>query len=128
MHIKKQDKDQEIFIKYSSWQSEEIICKAPTKSPIYLAWISITNSIILELWKLNSCLLKNQGKLKLILKSKKICENVYLKGNVASLFKNEIFSNLKPWWRMKSGKIRKYLKTRVGLKLFERKLQFWNLF
>ena len=28
---------------------------------------------------------------------------------------------------MKSGKIRKYLKTRVRLKLFERKLEFWKL-
>ena len=29
---------------------------------------------------------------------------------------------------MKSGRIKKYLKTRVKLKLFERKLEFWNLF
>ena len=38
----------------------------------------------------------NQGKWKIILKSEKICENAYLKGNVVSLFKNEIFSDLKP--------------------------------
>ena len=29
---------------------------------------------------------------------------------------------------MKSGRIKKYLKTGVKLKLFERKLEFWNLF
>ena len=29
---------------------------------------------------------------------------------------------------MKSGRIKIYLKTRVKLKLFERKLEFWNLF
>ena len=29
---------------------------------------------------------------------------------------------------MKSGRIKKYLKIWVGLKLFERKLEFWNLF
>ena len=29
---------------------------------------------------------------------------------------------------MKSDRIKKYLKTRVKLKLFERKLEFWNLF
>ena len=32
-------------------------------------------------------LIKNQGKWKIILKSKKICESAYLKGKVASLFK-----------------------------------------
>ena len=29
---------------------------------------------------------------------------------------------------MKSGRIKKYLKTGVKLKLFERKQEFWNLF
>ena len=29
---------------------------------------------------------------------------------------------------MKSGRIKKYLKTGVKLKLFERTLEFWNLF
>ena len=29
---------------------------------------------------------------------------------------------------MKSGRIKKYLKTWVKLKLFERKLEFWKLF
>ena len=40
-------------------------------------------------------LIKNQEKQKNILKSKKICESAYLKGKVANLFKNEIFSDLK---------------------------------
>ena len=41
-------------------------------------------------------LIKNQGKQKIILKSKKICDIAYLKGNVESLFKNRIFSDSKP--------------------------------
>ena len=73
-------------------------------------------------------LIKSQRKRKIILKSKKICQSAYLKEKVASLFNNEIFSDLKPKWRMKSGKIRKYLKTGVKLKLLERKLEFWKLF
>ena len=52
---------------------------------IYFAWINITNFIILELWKIHSCLLKSRG-----------AEDC--------------------------------LKTRVELKLFESKLDFWNLF
>ena len=56
----------------------------PHQSPIYFAWINPTNSIVLELWELSSCLLKIK---EIILKSKKICESAYLKGNVASLFK-----------------------------------------
>ena len=41
-------------------------------------------------------LIINQEKQKIILKSKKICENAYLKGNVACLFKNVIFNDSKP--------------------------------
>ena len=41
-------------------------------------------------------LIKNQIKQKIILKSKKICDIAYLKGNVASLFLNRIFSDSKP--------------------------------
>ena len=41
-------------------------------------------------------LIKNWEKWKIILKSKKICENAYLKGNVACLFKNVIFNDSKP--------------------------------
>ena len=40
-------------------------------------------------------LIKNQGKQKIVLKSKKICESAYLEKKVASLFKNDIFSDLK---------------------------------
>ena len=36
-------------------------------------------------------LIKNQGKWKIILKSKKICESAYLKGNIASLLKKSGF-------------------------------------
>ena len=53
----------------------------------------------MESWKIHSCLLKkNQGKRKIIWKSKIIYE------------------------------LKKYLKNGVELKLFERKLEFWNLF
>ena len=38
---KEQDKDQTIFINYNSRQSEEIICRAPTKAQLILhEWIS----------------------------------------------------------------------------------------
>ena len=36
--------------------------------PIYIAWISPTDSIILELWKIHSCLFK-------IKRNRKLCEN-----------------------------------------------------
>ena len=36
-------------------------------------------------------LIKNQEKWKIIFKSKKICENAYLKGKVASLLKTRFF-------------------------------------
>ena len=41
-------------------------------------------------------LIRNQEKRKIILKSKKIY-GAYLKGNVASLFKNRIFSKNEKW-------------------------------
>ena len=56
----------------------------PLKS-VYFAWLNVTDSIILELWKIYSCLLKSRG-------------------------------------------AEDRLKTRAELKLFERKLDFWNLF
>ena len=46
--------------------------------------------------KITFMLIKNQGKWKIILKSKKICESAYLKEMIASVFKNEIFSDLEP--------------------------------
>ena len=52
--------------------------------PVYLAWLNVTDSIFLELWKIRSRLLKSRG-----------------------------------------AEVR--LKTRAELKLFERKLDFWNL-
>ena len=57
----------------------------PPPKPVYFAWINVTDSIILELWKIRSCLLKSKG-------------------------------------------AEDRLKTRVELKLFEGKLDFWNLF
>ena len=56
----------------------------PPPKPVYLAWLNVTDSIILELWKIRSRLLKSRG-------------------------------------------VEDRLKTRAELKLFERKLDFWNL-
>ena len=57
----------------------------PHQSPIYIAWINLTNSIVPKLWKWHSCLYKIKRK-------------------------------------------KNYLKNKVELKLFEWKLDFWNLF
>ena len=57
----------------------------PPPKPVYLALLNVTDSIILKLWKIYSCLLKSRG-------------------------------------------VEDRLKTKVELKLFERKLDFWNLF
>ena len=57
----------------------------PHQSPIYLTRISLTNSIILELWKFILAYVK-------------------------------------------SRETKSHLKTRVELKLFKRKLDFWKLF
>ena len=56
----------------------------PPPKPVYLAWLNVTDSITLELWKIRSRLLKSRG-------------------------------------------AEYHLKTRAELKLFERKLDFWNL-
>ena len=56
----------------------------PPPKPVYFAWLNVTDSIILELWKIYSCLLKLRG-------------------------------------------AEDRLKTRAELKLFERKLDFWNI-
>ena len=59
MHIKNQDKNQAIFIKHGGWQKEEKTHMwGPHQNPIDFAWINLTNSIILELWKIHSCLFK----------------------------------------------------------------------
>ena len=65
--------------------NHKITYVGPPPQPVYFAWINITYSIIPELWKIHSCLLKSRG-----------AEDC--------------------------------LKTRMELKLFERKLDFWNLF
>ena len=43
-------------------QSWSQVCGAPTKARFILAWIGLTNSIVLELWekKKHSCLLKSR--------------------------------------------------------------------
>ena len=65
--------------------NHKITYVGPPPKPVYFAWINVIDSIILELWKIHSCLLKSRG-----------AEDC--------------------------------LKTKVELKLFERKLDFWNLF
>ena len=50
MHIKEQDKNKTISIKHNNWQlKEKTHMQGPHQSPIYFAWISLINSIILEL-------------------------------------------------------------------------------
>ena len=126
MHIKEQNKDQTIFIKYNNWQSKEKTHMwAPHQNPIYLAWINITNSIILELWKIHSSLFKIKRNRKNILKLMKVFA---WKKKATSLLKTGflVTPNLKERWKVVI--LKKYLKTEVELKLFERKLEFWNLF
>ena len=68
------------------------------QSPIYLTLISLTNSIILELWK-KKCIhaYKNWEKGKIILKSKKIYESACQNENDNNkLIKIRIFGDLKP--------------------------------
>ena len=101
----------------------------PYQSPIYLAWISLTNFIILELWKIHSYLFKNQEKQKNYFKIKEQFMKVFAwKKKATDLLKTGflVTLNLKKKWRV--VKLKKYLKTGVKSKLFERKLKFWNLF
>ena len=65
--------------------NHKITYVGPPPQPVYFAWVNVTDSIIPELWKSHSCLLKSR-------------------------------------WAEDC------LRTRVELKLFERKSDFWNLF
>ena len=65
--------------------NHEVTHVGPPPKAVYLEWLNVTDFIILELWKIYSCLLKSRG-------------------------------------------AEDRLKTRAELKLFERKLDFWNLF
>ena len=78
--------NQSCMIIWSNNQSinHEVTHVGPPSKPVYLAWLNVTDSIILELWKIRSRLLKSRG-------------------------------------------AEDRLKTRAELKLFERKLDFWNL-
>ena len=64
--------------------NHKITYVGPPPKPVYFVWINVTDSIILELWKIRSRLLKSRG-------------------------------------------AEDRMKTRAELKLFERKLDFWNL-
>ena len=77
-------------------QKTKLICRAPTKAQFILHELVPQISLFSNYEKKIIHTYLNQGKWKIILKSKKIWENAYLKGNVVSLFKNEIFSDLKP--------------------------------
>ena len=130
MHIKEQDKDQTILIKYNNSQSEKKTHMwGSHQSPIYLAWISLTNSTILELWKIHSCLFKIKRNIKNYFKIKeKFMKVLAWKKKTTSLLKVgfSVTLNLKERWKV--IELKKYLKTKVKLKLFERKLKFSNLF
>ena len=41
--------------------NHKITYVGPPPKPVYFAWINITDSIILELWKIHSSLLKSKG-------------------------------------------------------------------
>ena len=56
-------------IKHSNQSiNEKIIYVGSHQNPIYLVWISLTNSIVLELWRSHSCLCK-------IKRNKRLFEN-----------------------------------------------------
>ena len=63
--------------------NHKVIHVGPPPKPVYLAWLNVTDTIILGLWKIRSLLLKSR--------------------------------------------VEDHLKTRAELKLFERKLDFWDL-
>ena len=133
MHIKYQDKNQVIFIKHVSWQSEEKThMYDPHQSPIYLTWISLTNSIILELWKLHSCLFKIKRNRKIILKSNEKFMKVFAwKKKATSLLKTRFLVTLNLKERWKVVELNKYLTTGSGIKTIREKTGFlefiWKL-
>ena len=93
MHIKEQDKDQTILIKYNNWQSEEKTHMwGSHQSPIYLAWISLTNSIILELGKIHSCLFKIKINRRLFENRRKFVQVHTKMKMVADLLKSEFLT------------------------------------
>ena len=111
-------------------QKRKLICGTPTKNPIYPAWISLTNSIILELSKIHFYLFKiKRNKKKNYFKIKEKFMKVFAwKKNATSLLKTGFLVTLNLKKRWKVVELKKYLKAEVKLKLFERKLKFWNLF
>ena len=129
MHIKEQDKDQTIFIKHNSWQSEEIIYRVPTKaqfilhelvSQIPLFWNY--EEFILAYLKIKRYI-KNYFKIK-----EKFMKVLAWKKKATSLLKTRFLVTLNLKERWKVVELKKYLKTGVKSRLFERKLKFWNLF
>ena len=85
MHVIEQDESIMCDNQINQSINHKITYVGPPPKPVYFVWINVTDSIIPELWKIHSCLLKERG-----------AEDC--------------------------------LKTGVELKLFERKLDFWNLF
>ena len=41
--------------------NHKITYVGPPPKPVYFVWINVTDSIIPELWKIHSCLLKERG-------------------------------------------------------------------
>ena len=126
MYIKEHDKDQAIFIKHNSWQSKEKThMYGPHQSLIYLTWIRLTNSIILELWKIHYCLFKIKRNRKLFENRRKFVQVHAKMRMVASLLKSR-FLVPKTLMNDKNWGLKIILKkTRVELKLFEN-LKFWR--
>ena len=101
-------------------------------SPPKLNMLHVLVSQIPLFWncdKIHSCLFKNQEEQKNYFKIKeKFMQVLTWKKKATSLLKTRflVTLNLKERWRV--VELKKYLKTRVKSRLFERKLKFWNLF
>ena len=98
MHIKEQDKNRAIFIKYNHWQSEEktLICGAPTKTQFILHELV---SQILSFWNYEKFILaylKSREIEKLFKNQRKIYKGACLKEEGNKFIKNEIFDDPEP--------------------------------
>ena len=111
-------------------QKRKLICGAPTKAQFILHELVSQIPLFWNYEKKNHyCLFKNQEEQKNYFKIKENFMKVLAwKKKATNLLKIGflVTLNLKEIWRV--VELKKYLKTGVKSKLFERKLKFWNLF
>ena len=101
------------------------------QSPFVFAWLNVTDSIILELWKIRSCLLKSRGaedclktimRLKLFEKKKLDFWNLFEKLEFRRLFKN---------WNFKVYLKIRFLETKCENENFRKwiwtRLEIWKM-